>query len=108
MVDLTKFTVRKLTSDEGQLAKTLWASGEFVPTDEYWLAEFEVDGTKRQAGIRRGRRHDVAKDMDQIDVQLRVNEDEFDRDTFIPEAQVADIVKAVGEEFEKGQYWKKP
>jgi hypothetical protein len=34
-------------------------------------------------------------------VQLRVEEGEFDADTFIPEATVADIVKLVGDEFEK-------
>lgn len=69
-------------------------------------ATFEIDGQKHQAGIRRGRRVDVADDTDQINVQLRVREDAFDVDTFIPEAKVADIVKAVSEKFEKGEYWK--
>ena len=99
---LTNFAVRKLTPAELELAKGLWADGEFLPTDEYWLAEFEIGGLKRQAGIRWGRRVDVAADMQQFDVQLRINQEELDEDIpLIAEAQVADIVKAVAEEFEK-------
>jgi hypothetical protein len=103
---LTNFTVRRLTPEERMLTKELWADGEFLPTDEYWLADFEIDGLKRQAGIRHGRRVDVAEDIEQIDVQLRINREELDEDSpLIAEAQVADIVKAVSEEFEKGEYW---
>jgi hypothetical protein len=68
-----------------------------------------MDGLKRQAGVRRGRRANVAEDMDMIDVQLRVNQEELDEDSpHIPEAQVADIVRLVGEEFMNGEYWKRP
>jgi hypothetical protein len=104
---IKNFTVRKLDNTLGELdlAKKKFASPEFISTNEVWLASFEVDGVKREAGIRRGRRVDVAEDMDMIDVQLRVNEQEFDADTFIPESQVAEITKAVYAEFLKGEYW---
>lgn len=107
---LTNFVVRKLDNTRGELdlAKKEWANSEFIPSDEFWLATFEIDGKKHEAGIRRGRRVDIADDTDQIDVQLRVREEAFDADTFMPESQVADIVKAVSEEFEKGEYWKIP
>src|SRR5258708_33436646 len=106
---LTNVAMRRLTPEEREVAKGLWADAEFLPTDEYWLADFEVDGLKRQAGIRRGRRVDVAEDMEQTDVQLRINQEELDEDIpLIPEAQVADIVKAVSQEFEKGEYWNLP
>jgi hypothetical protein len=104
---ITKFTVRKLDNTKGELdlAKQKWADSEFIPSDEYWLATFEVDGQKHQAGIRRGRRVDVASDMDEFSVQLNVREEAFEADTFLAEADVANIVRAVGEEFEKGRYW---
>lgn len=106
---ISNFAVRRLTPAEIELAKELWADKEFLPTNEYWLADFEIDGIKRQAGIRRGRRHDVAEDIDQFDVQLRINQEELDEDRpLIAEAQVADIVRAVGEEFQKGEHWKTP
>ncbi len=106
---LTSFTVRRLTPEERELAKGLWASGEFLPTDEYWLAEFKIDGLKRQVGIRRGRRADVAEDMDQFDIQLRINQEELDEDVpLIAEAQAADILTIVRAEWEKGEYWKLP
>jgi hypothetical protein len=105
-VVLTNFAVRRLTPEERELAKGLWASGEFLPTDEYWLAEFEIDGLKRQAGIRRGRRADVAEDMDQFDIQLRISQEELDEDVpLIAEAQAADILTIVRAEWEKGEYW---
>jgi hypothetical protein len=104
---LGNFTVRRLTPAEREMAEKLWADEEFLLTDEYWLADFEIDSLKRQAGIRRGRRVDVAGDIDQIDVQLRINQEELDEDSpLIAEAQVADIVRAVSKEFEKGEYWK--
>ena len=107
---ITNFVVRKLDNTRGELdlAKKEWANPEFIPSDEFWLATFEIDGEKHQAGIRRGRRVEVADDMEQVDVQLRVREEAFDADVFIPEADVAGIVKAVSEEFEKGEYWKLP
>jgi hypothetical protein len=106
---IRNFSVRRLTPAERKLAEKLWADGEFLPTDEYWLADFEIDGMKRQAGIRWGRRADVAPDMRQFNVQLRVNQEELDEDIpLIAEAQVADIVKVVSQEFEKGKYWERP
>jgi hypothetical protein len=107
---LTNFTVRKLTNAHGELAlaKEKFASKEFISSDDIWLASFEVDGVKREAGVRRGRRIDVAEDTDMVDVQLRVGEAEFDADTFIPESQVAEITKAVYEEFLNGEYWDRP
>jgi len=106
-MEVTNFTVRKLDNSHGELdlANKKFASPEFIPTNEVWLASFEVDGVKRQAGIRRGRRVDVAANMDMVDVQLRVGEEEFDADKFIPESKVAEITKAVSREFLKGQYW---
>ena len=105
---ITNFLVRKLDDTHGELAtaKKMWANPEFIPSDEFWLATFEVESQKYQAGIRRGRRTDVAEDIPQIDVQLRVPEEAFDADSFIPESDVADITKAVGEEFVRGDYWK--
>jgi hypothetical protein len=106
---ISNFEVRRLTPGEIELAKELWADSEFIPTDEFWIADFEVDGMKRQAGIKWGRSVDVAADMQQFNVQLRINQEELDEDIpLIPEAQVADIVKAVSEEFEKGEYWNCP
>src|SRR5271170_1600298 len=106
---ITNFVVRRLTPAEIELAKTLWENEEFVPSGEYWLADFEIDGLKRQAGIRSGRRSDVSKDMEQFDIQLRVNQNELDEDVpLIPEAQAADVLTVVSAEWEKGKYWEKP
>jgi hypothetical protein len=110
-VVIKNFSVRKLdnTLGELELAKKKFASPEFIPTNEFWLASFEIEGEglKREAGIRRGRRVDVAEDMDMIDVQIRVAEEEFAADKFIPESNVAEIARAVSEEFIKGEYWLK-
>src|ERR1700720_2559763 len=88
---MTNFTVRRLTPAEVQVAKKEWDTNGFIATGEYWLAEFRIDGVKRQAGIMRGRRPDVEQDIDQFDIQLRVNQEELDEDTpAIPEAEAAD------------------
>ena len=107
---ITNFVVRKLDNTRGELdlAKKALANSEFIPSDDYWVAAFEIDGEKRYAGICRGRRVDVADDITQFDFQLRVNEEEFDADTFMPEAQAAAILKAASEEFIKGECWKLP
>jgi hypothetical protein len=103
------FVVRRLTAAERELAKSLWGNEDFVPTDDYWLATFEVDGVRREAGIRAGKRADVGKNHPLMaDVQLRVNESEFDADKFISESQVAEVTKLVGEKFESGRYWEEP
>lgn len=108
---LKNFLVRKLDDSVGELslAQKKFASPEFIPTNEVWLASFEIEGEgiKREAGIRRGRRVDVAEDMDMIDVQLRVGEEEFEADRFIAETKVAEITRAVGDEFVKGEFWLK-
>jgi hypothetical protein len=98
---ITNFAVRKLTNSNGELdqAKRLWKTPEFIATDDFWHATFDVDGVKREAGIRLGRRVDVAEDLDGIDINLRINEAEFDADNLIPESDVADIVRAVQEKF---------
>jgi len=109
---LKNLTVRRLNNTLGELdlAKKKFASPEFIPTtDDLWVVSFEVEGEglKREAGIRRGRRIDVAEGTDMIDIQLRVAEEEFEADTFIPESNVAEITKAVSAEFIKGEYWLK-
>jgi hypothetical protein len=106
---IKNFTVKKLDNTKGELdlARKKWADSEFIPSDEYWLATFEMDGEKHHAGIRRGRRVDVANDIVQFNVQLNVREDAFGADTFLSEGEVADITKAVSDEFLKGEYWLK-
>jgi hypothetical protein len=44
----------------------------------------------------------VAEDIEQIDVQLRIVDSAFEADNFMPEANAADIVRAVSEQLEKG------
>jgi|HubBroStandDraft_4_1064222.scaffolds.fasta_scaffold167904_2 hypothetical protein len=104
---ITNFVVRKLDNTSGKLdaAKKVWANKDFIPSGDYWVAAFDVDGEKRYAGVCRGRRVDVADNVDQFDFQLRVNEEEFDADVFIPESEAAEILKAVSEEFMEGEYW---
>jgi hypothetical protein len=102
MMKITKLTVRRLTPEELGLAKKTWANAEFIPTEDYWLATFDVDGEEHLAGLRRGRRFDVAEDISQIDIQLRIRDAAFDEDKFMPEAKAADILRAVNDELEKG------
>jgi hypothetical protein len=66
-----------------------------------WMAAFKIDGVQRVAAIRVGHDGDVADDMVQQDIHLRVNEEEFDNDTFIPEAAAGDILALVGAEVKK-------
>jgi len=105
-MEIANFSVRRLTATESAMAAKKWASAEFIQSGEYWLATFEINGVKHHAGVQRGRRAEVAEGIDQFEVQLNVREEAFDNDTFIPEAEVADITRAVGEAFEKGEYWK--
>ena len=100
-MQITNLTVRRLTPEEFELAKKTWASGDFIPTEDYWLATFDVDGETHVAGLRKGRRSDVAPDIEQIDIQLRILDSAFDADSFLPEAQAADILTSVREELEK-------
>ena len=66
-----------------------------------WMAAFKIDGVQRVAAIRAGHANDVAGDIQQLDLHLRVNEEEFDNDKFIPEASAADILALVSKEVEK-------
>ena len=71
----------------------------FVQTDaRVWMAAFKIDGGQRVAAIRAGHANDVASDIIQLDMHLRVNEEEFDNDSFIPEASAADILALVSKE----------
>ena len=99
-MQITNLTVRRLTPEEFEKAKTEWVTDGFAPAEDYCLATFEVDGETHQAGLRRGRRLDVASNTEQVDIQLRVAESAFDADKFLLEAQAADIVMAVIAEFE--------
>jgi hypothetical protein len=105
---ITNFIIKKLDNSSGklELAKKEWANKEFIPSDDYWVASFEVDGEMRYAGVCKGRKVDVAGDITQFDFQLRVNDEEFDADAFIPESQAAEILKAVSEEFMNRECWK--
>jgi hypothetical protein len=101
---LTNFQLFEITETKRRddLNGKLANPGEFVQTrPNVWIASFDVDGVPYHAGIRLGHRIDVAEDIEQYDVQLRVRDEEFDSDSFIPEASVADITKLVGEQFEK-------
>jgi hypothetical protein len=106
-MQISNLRVRRLTPEEFEMAKTAWVTDGFMPAEDYWLATFEVDEETHQAGLRRGRRLDVASGTEQVDVQLRVAESAFDADKFLPEAQAADIVMAVIAEFET-QGWNLP
>lgn len=78
------------------------ASEEFVQTDpRAWIASFDVDGVAYHAGVRLGHRKDVADDLTQYDIQLRIRDDQFDNDSFIPEATAADILRLVDAEIQK-------
>jgi len=48
-----------------------------------------------------GRRKDVADTIDQYDIKLRVRDEQFDEDSFIPEATAADILRLVDTEMQK-------
>lgn len=74
----------------------------FIQTDpRVWLASFKIDGEQRVVAVRIGHAQDVAADIIQLDIQLRVNEEEFDNDSFIPEASAAGILALVSKEIGK-------
>jgi hypothetical protein len=108
---LNDFAVRKLTADEVRANKENWDRADkenhFIPTDDYWVATFELDGERHSAGIRHGRRTDVAAGTVQLDVQLFISDETFEADTFMPEARAADILRVVGAEFGKVQAFAK-
>lgn len=101
---LTNFQLFEITGvkQRDELNGKLANAGEFIQTKpNVWIASFDVDAVPYHAGIRLGHRIDVAADIEQYDVQLRVRDEEFDNDSFIPEAKVAEITKLVGEQFEQ-------
>ncbi|HWY57934.1 MAG TPA: hypothetical protein VNZ03_25955 [Terriglobales bacterium] len=103
-MELTNFKIYEITDANlrAEFNKKLDIDKEFVQTKpNVWLAEFEADGTKYEAGIRLGHRHDVAPDVEQADTQLRVREQDFDNDTFLSVWKIQEITKLVGEEFKK-------
>lgn len=104
----SNLSFRRLTPAEQKEAEKRWADDEFIPTGEYWLATFNMDGEKHYAGVRSGHGKTVAPDIRQFQINLRVSEKAFNSDIFIPEARVADITKEIGEAFEQGEYWNKP
>jgi hypothetical protein len=78
------------------------ADGEFVPTSpRVWIADFVADGVRYQAAIRLGHRAEIASDIEQVDVQLRIRDEDFDADTFLSMWKIAQVTKAVGDEFQK-------
>jgi len=104
----SNLSFRRLTTTEQRQAEKRWADDEFVPTGEYWLATFDMDGQKHYAGVRSGHGKTVAPDIRQFQINLRVSEEALDADVFIPEAIVADITREIGEAFEQGEYWNNP
>jgi len=100
-MQITNLTTRRLTASEFEMAKKTWASEDFIPTEDYWLANFEVDGESYFAGLRKGRRRDVSPGTEQIDIQLRIPDAAFDADRFPPEAHAADVLTFVREEMDK-------
>jgi len=102
---LTNFSIKEITDTakrDGLLGYMKRDRPDFVQTDErVWMASFKVDGLQRVAAIRAGHASDVAEDIQQLDIHLRVNEEEFDNDKFIPEASAADILALISKEVEK-------
>jgi hypothetical protein len=98
---IQNFRALKLDNSKGalDLARTRWADADFVPNDEYWLGHFEIGDETHAVGIRAGHRKDVAPDILQYSFQLDVREVAFEKDRFMPESEVAEILAAVPEEF---------
>jgi len=100
---LSKFTVHEVTDvkQRDELNAKL-ADDEFIQTEpRVWIISFESDGVAYSAGFRLGRRKDVADTIDQYDIKLRVRDEQFDEDSFIPEATAADILRLVDTEMQK-------
>ncbi len=102
-VPLTNFKIHKIDNSKGDLdqLKQKMATPDFIFSDDLWIATFDLDGEAHAAGIARGRRPDVAEDIEQLHVQLRVRDEAYDADKFLAEWDVADITRSVLEEFAK-------
>jgi hypothetical protein len=101
---LTNFTLHEITDAKlrDELNGKLAIDDEFTQTKpNVWIADFEADGVRYQAGIRVGHRHDVAPDIEQSDVQLRIRDDDFDNDAFLSTWRIWEITKLVSQEFER-------
>jgi predicted pyridoxine 5'-phosphate oxidase superfamily flavin-nucleotide-binding protein len=104
-VKITDLTITEITdpSRRDQLLATMERERpEFMRTDtRAWVATFQVDGTPRAVAIRIGHDGSVAPDIKQLDTHLRVNEEEFDKDSFISEGEAADVLAAFNVELSK-------
>jgi len=101
-MELTNLKFYEITDANlrAEFSRKLDIDEEFVQTQpNVWIAEFEADGTKYEAGIRLGHRHDVAADIEQTDLQLRVREVDFDHDAFLSVSRIMEISKAVSDRF---------
>lgn len=105
VMNLTEFSIKEITDAAQRDELNGYMKRDrpgFVQTDErVWMAAFKIDGVQRVAAIRVGHDGDVAEDITQQDIHLRVNEEEFDNDSLIPEASAADILALVSKEVEK-------
>jgi hypothetical protein len=101
-MELKNFNLHEITDTKlrDELNGKLAIDKEFTQTKpNVWIADFEAEGVRYQAGIRLGHRHDVAPAIEQADIQLRVRDEDFDNDTFLSVSKIQEISKLVGEEF---------
>ena len=102
---LTDFSIKEITETAKRdelVAAMRRERPSFVQTDErVWMASFKIDGLQRVAAIRAGHEGNVADDILQLDMSLRVNEEEFDNDKFIPESNAWDILDLISPEVTK-------
>jgi hypothetical protein len=100
---LSKFSVHEIADvkQRDELNAKL-ADDEFTQSEpRVWIISFDADGVAYNAGLRLGHRKDVADTINQYDIKLRVRDEQFDEDSFIPEATVADILRLVDAELQK-------
>lgn len=105
IMNLTEFSIKEITDKakhDALLASMKRDRPKFVETQgRVWMASFKINGLQRVVAIRAGHDHDVDPSLLQLDLHLRVNEDEFDTDNFIPEAEAGSILALVSPEVEK-------
>jgi hypothetical protein len=103
-MQLTDFSIKEVVAEITESMRR--ERGDFVHTDpRVWLAAFKIDGEQRVAVIRFGHWQDVAPEIPQLDIQLRINEEEFEQDSFIPEATAADILVLITPEVVKRMHF---